>query len=335
MRLTIEKIINNAYGLSHDNGKVVLTPYTADGDVVDVTVVEDKKNLTFAKLDRVVTPSEFRIEPICKYYTICGGCDMLHIRKEHEVNVKKEWLKCDFKRDVELITGEFLHYRSRARFSSNDGTQAFKKRLSNESVEVENCPLLSGDVNKNTFMVGDKQFTIDESVFFQANREIAHKIAMYIKGNIKGESIYDFYGGVGFFSSFLEDDYNDITVIEENKNAKKFAYINLKKSRFIASSTENATKYLKIKAGTSIVDPPRVGMTPKAIKAVTTLTKSRVIYVSCDYKTQLRDIKEFEKYGFALDSVVAFNMFPRTHHLETVCILERENYNKMKSEDAK
>lgn len=327
MLLTIEKLINNAYGLSHtSDGKTIMVPYTAPNDTVDVSITDDKKNYAFAKLNKVITPSPYRITPICKYYTICGGCDMLHVSHECEIQAKKEWLKSDFKRDVEIVYGDFEHYRSRVRFSYDNGKKGFKKRLSNEVVNIDSCPLLSENINQNTFTVGNKTFTIDDTVFFQANREIALKIAEYIKDNTNGSIIYDFYGGVGFFSSFLEDNYNDITCIEENKNASKFAKLNLKKTRFITSSTENATKYLKSKCDTSIVDPPRVGMTKKAIKTVSTLTNKRAIYVSCDYKTALRDIKEFESFNFHLSSVLAFNMFPRTHHLEVVSILDKLTY---------
>lgn len=352
MRATVEKVINNAYGLSHTNdGKALFIPYTVDGDVIDCTITDERKNFAYATLDQVITPSPFRVEPLCPHYTICGGCDMLNISREHELEIKQKWIDSDFRRFSDLIkihtiiNKNDISYRSRAKFSISNESRGFLKQLSSEVVNIDFCPLLtdilneilakikphknlkSGEVDTTTVLenspiirIGGKTIEADNTVFFQQNRTVALAIVEYLKANIGGQTVYDFYGGVGFFSSFLEDNF-DVCCIESNKNAEKFARKNLKNARFYSSPTEDAAKFLKKKADTSIVDPPRSGMTAKAIKTVSSLTNSKMIYVSCDYKTALRDLKEFEKYSFKAMEVTPFDMFPRTSHLECVILL--------------
>lgn len=361
MRVTIEKVINNAYGLSHTkDGKALFVPYTVDGDIVECTVTDERKSFAYALQDEVVTPSLFRVKPICPHYTICGGCDMLHISREHELSIKNRWIEEDFSRFSAassiskaikihtIFNKNDTSYRSRAKFSISSESRGFLKHSSNEVVNIDSCPLLTdglnailqkikphknlkdGEVDTTTVLegsplisVGSKTIEADNTVFFQQNRDIALAIAEYIQSKVQGKIVYDFYGGVGFFSSFLEDDY-DVSCIESNKSAEKFAHRNLKKARFYSLPTEDAKKCLKKRSDTSIVDPPRSGMTVKAIKTVSSLTNARIIYISCDYKTALRDLKEFEKCGFRVIEVTPFDMFPRTAHLETCVLLGRK-----------
>lgn len=355
MRVTVEKIINNAYGLSHtDEGKALFIPYAVDGDILECSVTDERKNFSFAKIDEVLTPSKYRKSPICPYYGICGGCDMLHIDYSHTLRIKEEWIKNDFSHFSNLIkihtiiNKNDISYRSRAKFSVSSTAKGFLKKNSKEVVNIEKCILLTNGLNeilsqinprkglKNDevitttvlegspkFKVGEKAINADNTVFFQQNRDIALSIAEYITKNISGIKVYDFYGGVGFFSSFLEDSGYDVSCIESNENCKKFATFNLKKSRFYSLSTEDATKVINNKCDTSVVDPPRVGMTKKAVKTVSSLTREKIIYVSCDYKTAIRDLEEFKKYGFIAREVTPFDMFPYTSHLECVILLDK------------
>ena len=70
-----------------------------------------------------------------------------------------------------------------------------------------------------------------------------------------------------------------------------------------------------------VVDPPRKGMSEEAVKAVASMEPERIVYVSCGPETLARDILRFQELGYSLQEATAVDMFPRTCHVETVCLL--------------
>ena len=74
-----------------------------------------------------------------------------------------------------------------------------------------------------------------------------------------------------------------------------------------------------------IMDPPRSGSTPKFIDAVSRLSPSKVVYISCGPESLLRDLKLFEKKGYEVKKIQPVDMFPFTHHCESVCLLRRKS----------
>ena len=70
-----------------------------------------------------------------------------------------------------------------------------------------------------------------------------------------------------------------------------------------------------------IVDPPRSGLDQKTIENIKRLSPNNIIYISCDPATLARDINLLKEYEVV--EVTPFNMFPRTYHIECVCVMER------------
>lgn len=73
-----------------------------------------------------------------------------------------------------------------------------------------------------------------------------------------------------------------------------------------------------------VVDPPRKGLAPEVIDAVAAMDPARVVYISCDPATLGRDVKRFAASGYRLHRAAAVDMFPRTHHVETVTLMIKE-----------
>ena len=74
-----------------------------------------------------------------------------------------------------------------------------------------------------------------------------------------------------------------------------------------------------------MVDPPRKGLSPEVIDCVCAMAPERVVYVSCDVATQARDLKRFAALGYTPQRACAVDMFPRTAHVETICLLSKLN----------
>ena len=74
---------------------------------------------------------------------------------------------------------------------------------------------------------------------------------------------------------------------------------------------------------TVVLDPPRIGVLPEVLSWLAQISPARIVYVSCDPATLARDLKVLVATGFALQGVRGFDMFPQTHHVETVATLTR------------
>lgn len=80
-----------------------------------------------------------------------------------------------------------------------------------------------------------------------------------------------------------------------------------------------------------LLDPPRTGAESRVIDGILQIKPKRIVYVSCDPATLARDLKKLIAGGFAIDSVLAFDMFPQTHHVETVVHLSSRSGNDVSS----
>ncbi|MDR0272225.1 MAG: 23S rRNA (uracil-5-)-methyltransferase RumA, partial [Clostridiales bacterium] len=74
---------------------------------------------------------------------------------------------------------------------------------------------------------------------------------------------------------------------------------------------------------TIIADPPRDGLAPKALAKIASLSASRIVYVACKPKSLARDIPALIEAGYTLSKIEAVDMFPRTPHVECVCLLSK------------
>ena len=110
-------------------------------------------------------------------------------------------------------------------------------------------------------------------------------------------------------------------------NARENAHRNgTENADFIcADASEAAEKFLRegVRPEAIVVDPPRRGMEEAAVRTLCGMTPERIVYVSCNPATLARDICVFNDCGYALRRAEAVDMFPRTAHIETVCLLSK------------
>ncbi len=172
-------------------------------------------------------------------------------------------------------------------------------------------------------------FNISPSSFFQVNTNLAKKLYKKIKEYAEENmNVLDLYCGTGTIGIFLSDVVKHVYGIEINEEAIKDANLNKEtnKIRNIDFYAMNANQFLsKVKnVDLLVVDPPRGGLDKKTIDSVLKLKPKAIVYVSCNVATLSRDLKLLQE-AYEVIEVTPFNMFPRTCHCESVCILEREN----------
>lgn len=183
-----------------------------------------------------------------------------------------------------------------------------------------------------TEKLGGFFFIISPKSFFQTNTEQAeqlYSIAKSFAGLNGNEIVYDLYCGTGSIGIFLSDQAKKIIgveVIEEAiEDAKKNAAINnIQHAHFFAGDVIKVCTDLFFaehgKPDVIITDPPRAGMHEKLILKLLAMQAPKIVYVSCNSATQARDIALLsEKYS--LEKLQAVDMFPHTHHIESVALL--------------
>ena len=218
------------------------------------------------------------------------------------------------------------------------------------------CPELTGivlNINRstgNTVLSGDFytlwgrgsindtlcgfKFDIAPQAFFQVNPPQAERLyarALEYATLTPDMLALDLYCGAGTISLCLSAHAKKVIgaeiVPEAVDNANKNALANnVANVEFILADAGQAAKALYERGerpDVVVVDPPRKGLLENAIEAVAAMQPQRIVYVSCDPATLARDILRFNACGYTLAKVTAVDMFPRTRHVETVCLLSK------------
>lgn len=162
--------------------------------------------------------------------------------------------------------------------------------------------------------------------FFQINHDLLEPIIKEAMGDAAGELAMDLYCGVGLFTLPLARRFKKVVGIEANRMATAFARQNLKSGDLTNALVETARVSDWMQANSAslgkvdflLLDPPRTGAENKDIHGILKLRPSQISYVSCDPATLARDLKKLIAAGYKLHSIKAFDMFPQTHHVETV-----------------
>ncbi|HEX5417494.1 MAG TPA: class I SAM-dependent RNA methyltransferase [Chloroflexota bacterium] len=139
------------------------------------------------------------------------------------------------------------------------------------------------------------------------------------------ETVIDAYGGVGTFALPIAERAARVIGIEEAPAAVHDAEYNarhLENVSFLVGRTEARLADVGVKPDAVVLDPSRVGCAPEVIDALAALRPETLVYVSCAPATLARDLERLVALGFALKDVQPIDMFPQTHHIETVCLLK-------------
>ena len=200
----------------------------------------------------------------------------------------------------------------------------FKNYVVCDSLYINN-KFVSG-LKEVTINLGKYKYKVSSQSFFQKNTYMTIKLYDYIKTLVnKDENILDLYcgsGGIGIYISENAKNIIGIEIIEDAVlNAKENARINnIKNITFKSGKVEDNLDDIK-DIDTIIVDPPRVGLNKKAIDDILKINPKRIIYVSCNSTTLARDLN-YLKDMYELEEIKLFDLFPNTHHVESVCVLK-------------
>ena len=154
MEVVIEKMNHQAMGIAKINGKAVFIPKVIVGDVVDIDIVKEYKNYNIGKVNKIIKKSAKRVDVLCPYYDICGGCsisaytyhdeleykvnNVIDIFKRNEIDIKPNIIKSDNR----------YGYRNKITLQVSNGIIGLYEEDSNKIVDVDKCLLVSDKLNE-------------------------------------------------------------------------------------------------------------------------------------------------------------------------------------------
>ena len=190
-------------------------------------------------------------------------------------------------------------------------------------------PFAEFDTNELSLTVGGEIYRYNAEAFFQINPSLLGSLVEYAIGGASGETVLDLYCGVGLFTLPLARQFEKVIGVEANTTATRFARRNLQLAGLTNAQVITATVTDWFRSGPIedvdfvLLDPPRAGAESAVIKGMLDLHPKEISYVSCDPATLARDLKKLLAGGYVIESIAGFDLFPQTHHVETVVRLTR------------
>ncbi|MCL2511081.1 MAG: 23S rRNA (uracil(1939)-C(5))-methyltransferase RlmD [Bacteroidales bacterium] len=181
--------------------------------------------------------------------------------------------------------------------------------------------------------MGNLKFRVGPTSFYQTNHDQVLKLYGVVRdfAALTGDEIvYDLYTGTGTIANFVADKAKQVVGIEYIEDAVKDARINsewnkIENTLFYAGDMAKVlTPDFVLQNGTPdviITDPPRSGMHEKVVEQIIQIRPKRIVYVSCNPATQARDLALMKDF-YKIVKIQPFDMFPHTHHVENVALLE-------------
>ncbi|HET7055573.1 MAG TPA: class I SAM-dependent RNA methyltransferase [Thermomicrobiales bacterium] len=184
------------------------------------------------------------------------------------------------------------------------------------------------------FTVADAHILGSADVFFQASTSLLDRFVrhvVHLAGHGRPKHVLELYSGIGLFSVPLAPHVGTVDAVESAPLAVELARQNVQRNclRNVECHVDSAEQWIATagRVGTRpdaiLVDPPRVGLSDRVAGGIIRLHPQRIVYVSCDPATFARDARLIADAGYRMTSLTMFDLFPQTHHTETVAAFER------------
>ena len=177
----------------------------------------------------------------------------------------------------------------------------------------------------------DEKYNYSAHCFFQGNSLLIEKLIETAIGDAAGANALDLYCGVGLFTLPLARKFEKVIGVEGSRKAVGYAAKNLENARIenaeiVAEAVgEWLTENISNLENTDFImlDPPRTGAEKETIQAILKIKPQRISYVSCEPSVLARDLRILLDGGYEIESITALDLFPQTHHIETVVRLNK------------
>lgn len=201
-----------------------------------------------------------------------------------------------------------------------------------DTVSADSMKILYGKDYFTEKLMG-LEFKVTPFSFFQTNSkgaELLYSAAAEYAGKDMSDTLFDLYCGTGTIAQIMSGYAKKVIGVEIVEEAVLAAKENAERNhidncQFIAGDVAKVIQELTYTPDVIIVDPPRDGLHPKAIEKLIEFNAPKIVYISCKPSSLARDLVFLEANGYKAERIKCVNQFPRTRHVETICLLERKN----------
>jgi tRNA/tmRNA/rRNA uracil-C5-methylase (TrmA/RlmC/RlmD family) len=257
LTLTINDIAFGGEGVARANDFVVFVPFVAKNEEVEVELTDVKKRFARARLLRVLKPAPERVDPECRYFSQCGGCQYQHLSYETQLQLKHKQIRDLFQRigglepsSISPVVPCPQPYGYRNRIMIRSQWDKFKQGLNIGYIRADNrlvvdiheCkiaePALNNQIQhvraqpppkgglKVVLRIPPEGWLVPPDSFFQNNFFLLPSLVEAVRQRLRDSGtrrLADIYCGVGFFSIELADEVESFVGIEYDRMAVKAA----------------------------------------------------------------------------------------------------------------
>jgi 23S rRNA (uracil1939-C5)-methyltransferase len=350
--ITPTELVAGGAAIARVDGFPIFATNVYPGDVAVVRLLEVKKGFAHADLVRLIEPSPFRRALPCPVANECGGCDWTSLQLDKQLEAKQRILTESLRRIGKIDPATLppiavhpspLNYRLRSRLHRDGDKVGFYAMRTNAVVqlppECEVVGLRTREAPRDgeTWEVDGKLITEGEifidgyyvttDAFFQVNRHLLATMRRLVSDiaarSAKKDTAIDLYSGVGFFSRPLAQIFGSVTAVEGAEAAHECAKRNVQETVTLVHAPVEWWAERMPRADFVFLDPPRSGARRNVIDAIATQAKEMVCFLACDPVTFARDASRLIASGWRLASLDLLDLFPNTHHVETLASFER------------
>ena len=180
-----------------------------------------------------------------------------------------------------------------------------------------------------SFTAAGETYFYSAQCFFQGNHFLIEKLLDAALSGASGTRALDLYSGVGLFALPMARKFEKVVAVEDNEVSIDFArrniaHASLSNIELVRESVDRGVFEIDTTdVDFILLDPPRAGASNKTMSKIIDIGAKDVSYVSCDPSILARDLRKFVDAGYEIESITAVDLFPQTHHVETVVRLRR------------
>lgn len=347
-----------------ENRRISLCPYYNTCGGCDIMHMDNDTQLLFKKqkiedVFKKICKLDINVKEVCSYNNLYYRNKVILRIEENKIGYYKqksntlvdinECLICDKHiNEVISVVREFInHYKTHKisevmiRVAKDEimisldnlnkrWNEKFIDRLKFVTSIYVNNELIYG-IDSINQKINDLVFDISPKSFFQINVETISNLYSYALKKVNDQNVcVDLYSGTGTITMLLAKKSRRVIGIESNKQAINDAKNNLLLNNidnvdFKLGRVEDLIDDLKdLNIDTLVLDPPRSGSDKRSLRALLKIKPKNIVYISCNPVTLARDYNVIRNL-YDIEEIKAFDMFPNTHHIETVMLLERNN----------
>ena len=343
------ELVAGGAALARVDGFPIFATNVFPGDMARVRLFEVKKGFARADLVELVRPSALRRAAPCPIAGECGGCDWTALRLDAQLRAKERILRESLRRigkihDAPEITlhPSPLNYRLRSRLHRDGDKVGFFALRSNDVVPLARECEVVGVRTREAPMEGEMWeidgrlvregemridgYLVSADAFFQVNRHLLGTMLRLVTAHAARVTrklrAVELYAGAGFFTRPISELFERTVAVEGAPH--HYGRINAPKAHWVHAPVEQWVRDMP-RADFVFLDPPRAGARAEVIEAVARCASEAVAYLSCDPVTFSRDANRLIASGWRLATLDLLDLFPNTHHVETLASFERES----------